>query len=71
VRGALDLSRVVKARYEKGVLKPLEKLELKEGEEVRIRIEKSLKERLKDLIGVLGESGEEDLKRYLEEAWQP
>lgn len=65
------MSRVVKARYEKGVLKPLEKLELKEGEEVRIRIEKSLKERLKDLIGVLGESGEEDLKRYLEEAWQP
>ncbi len=65
------MSRVVKARYEKGVLKPLEKLELKEGEEVRIRIEKSLKERLKDLIGVLGESSEEDLKRYLEEAWQP
>ncbi|MEB3851199.1 MAG: hypothetical protein LRS49_01280 [Desulfurococcales archaeon] len=25
--------------------------------------------RLKDIIGVLGESSEEELERYLEEAW--
>ena len=43
-------------RYENGVLKPLE---LREGEEVRVRIEKSLREKLKGLIGVLGESSEE------------
>ena len=32
------MARVVRVRYEKGVLKPLEKLELREGEEVIIRI---------------------------------
>lgn len=64
------MSKIIRVRYEKGVLKPLEPIELREGEEVRIRIEVSLKERLKDLIGVLGESSEEELERYLEEAWQ-
>jgi len=64
------LTKVVRARYEKGVLRPLDPIELQEGEEVKVRIEKSLKEKLKDLIGVLGESTEEELERYLEEAWQ-
>jgi len=64
------LSRVIRVRYEKGVLKPLEPLDLREGEEVRVRIEKSIREKLKGLIGVLGESSEEELKKYLEEAWQ-
>ncbi len=64
------MSKVIRVRYEKGVLKPLEPIELREGEEVRVRIEKDLRERLKDLIGILGESSEEELERYLEEAWQ-
>lgn len=64
------LSKVIKARYEKGVLKPLEPLQLREGEEVRVRIEKSIREKLKGLIGVLGESSKEELRKYLEEAWQ-
>ena len=64
------MSKIIRVRYEKGVLKPLEPIELREGEEVRVRIEKDLRERLKDLIGVLGESSEEELERYLEEAWQ-
>ena len=64
------MSKVIKARYEKGVLKPLEPLQLREGEEVRVRIEKSIREKLKGLIGVLGESSEEELRKYLEEAWQ-
>ena len=34
------MSRAIKARYEKGVLKPLEPVELKEGEEVLIKIER-------------------------------
>jgi len=55
------LSKVVRARYEKGVLKPLEPVELREGEEVLVRIERSLREKLKDLVGVLGESSEEEL----------
>ena len=64
------MSKVIKARYEKGVLKPLEPLQLREGEEVRVRIEKSIREKLEGLIGVLGESSEEELRKYLEEAWQ-
>ncbi|MEB3759315.1 MAG: antitoxin family protein [Desulfurococcales archaeon] len=32
------MSKVVRARYEKGVLKPLEPLEFREGEEVEIII---------------------------------
>lgn len=63
------MSKTIKARYENGVLKPLEPLELKEGEEVQVRIEISLRERLKDLIGILGRSNEEELERYLEEVW--
>ncbi len=65
------MSKVIRVRYERGVLKPLEPVELREGEEVRVRIEKNLRERLKDLIGILGESSEKELERYLEEAWQP
>ncbi|RLF15609.1 MAG: hypothetical protein DRJ66_04160 [Thermoprotei archaeon] len=34
------MSKVIRARYEEGVLKPLEPIELKEGEEVLIRIER-------------------------------
>lgn len=34
------LSRVIRVRYEKGVLKPLEELELREGEEVEVIIRK-------------------------------
>ena len=63
------MSKAIRARYENGVLKPLEPVDLEEGEEVQIRIERSLRERLKDLIGILGRSNEEELERYLEEAW--
>ena len=64
------MSKIIRARYEKGMLKPLEPVELREGEEVRIRIEGNVRERLKGIIGVLGESTEEELEKYLEEAWQ-
>jgi len=32
------VSKVIRAKFEKGVLKPLEEVELREGEEVRIII---------------------------------
>jgi predicted DNA-binding antitoxin AbrB/MazE fold protein len=64
------VSKVIRVKYEKGVLKPLEPLDLREGEEVKVRIERSVREKLKGLIGILGESNEEELERYLEEAWQ-
>ncbi|WP_290900428.1 antitoxin family protein [Ferroglobus sp.] len=34
------MAKVIEAIYENGVFKPLEKVDLKEGEKVRIRIEK-------------------------------
>ncbi|MEB2837165.1 MAG: antitoxin family protein [Desulfurococcales archaeon] len=64
------MSRTIRVRYEKGVLRPLEPVDLREGEEVRIKIERSVRERLKDLVGILGESSEKELERYLVEAWQ-
>ncbi len=36
------MARVVEAVYEKGVLRPLRKLDLREGQRVRIRIEESI-----------------------------
>ena len=51
------------------MLELLEPVDLREGEEVQVWIERSLRERLKDLIGILGRSSEEELERYLEEAW--
>ena len=64
------MSKAIRVRYEKGVLKPLEPLDLREGEEVKIRIERSIREKLKGLIGILGGSSKEELERYLEKAWQ-
>jgi len=63
------MSKVVRAKYENSILRPLESLELEEGEVVRVRIERSLREKLKDIIGILGRSDDEELERYLEEAW--
>ncbi len=56
------MSRVVRVKYEGGVLKPLDPIELEEGEEIKVRIEKSLREMSKELIGALGESSEEELE---------
>ncbi len=35
------MSKVIRVRYEKGVLKPLEPIDLKEGEEVQVVIQSS------------------------------
>ena len=43
------MSKVIRVRYEKGVLKPLEKLELEEGEEVEVVIRR----RPSQVFGVL------------------
>ncbi|MCE4604345.1 MAG: antitoxin family protein [Aeropyrum sp.] len=54
----------------RGVLRPLEPLDLREGGEVCVKIERSVQERLKDLIGILGGSSVEEFERYLEEVWR-
>jgi len=44
------MARAIRARYEDGVLKPLEKLELEEGEEVIVRVEKRIAYGLVELV---------------------
>ncbi|GBF09937.1 hypothetical protein apy_16620 [Aeropyrum pernix] len=62
--------KVVRARYEKGVLRPLEPLELSEGEEVLVRIER-LKEKEKiveEFYGKRGPAPKELLDEFMLEA---
>jgi len=49
------MARAIRARYENGVLKPLEKLDHEEGEEVIVRIEKKFVYGLAELIEELRE----------------
>ena len=62
--------RVVRARFEDGVLKLLDKLDLREGEEVIVRIERLEEKRkvLRELRGVLGPASRELLDRFMLEA---
>ena len=62
--------RVIRARYENGVLKPLEKLEFEEGKELLIRIIDAEERRriLRRYKGVLGPVDERVLEEALEEA---
>ncbi len=46
------MSKVIRVRYENGVLKPLEPLELREGEEVRVILKTSEDSLAKRLYGV-------------------
>jgi len=54
-RGYIAMARAIRARYENGVLKPLEKLDLEEGEEVIVRVEKKVAYGLVELIKELRE----------------
>jgi predicted DNA-binding antitoxin AbrB/MazE fold protein len=64
------LSKVIRVRYEKGVLKPLEPLELSEGEELLVKIvEAEERERLvRRHRGALGPAPKELLDRFMLEA---
>lgn len=62
--------KVVRARYEKGVLKPLEPLDLNDGEEVLVRIEK-IKDRkriVEEFYGKRGSAPKELLNEFMLEA---
>ncbi len=57
----LELSKVIRVRYEKGVLKPLEPLELREGEEVKVILEEDIIEfarRIRKYVNAREEPGE-------------
>jgi len=65
----LGLSKAVRVRYEKGVLKSLEKLDLKEGEELVVFIRKRrVSEILEKYVGIFGKADLKELKKYEEEA---
>ena len=58
------MPKIIIAVYEKGVFKPLEKVDLRDGERVRIEI----KESLADVIEKYSRKVEKDiLKEFLEE----
>ena len=58
---------MVRARYEGGVLKPLEPLDLKEGEEVTIRVERGPR-RFFGIVGRAdGRTREEEYHEHLSE----
>jgi len=63
------MSKIIRVRYENGVLKPLEPVDLEEGEEVVVFIRKRrVKEVLGKYIGIFGEASVEELRQYEEEA---
>ncbi len=63
------MSKAIKVRYEKGVLKPLEKLDLEEGEELIVFIRKrNVSKVLDKYVGMIGKADVEELKKYEEGA---
>ena len=62
------MSRIIRVRYEKGVFKPLEPVDLEEGEEVFITIKRDIRRVLKKYRGVLGRSSIRELLEIEEEA---
>ena len=63
------MSKAIRVRYEKGVLKPLEPVEFQEGEELVVFIRKRrVREVLDSYVGLFGKASAEELKEYEEEA---
>jgi len=64
------LSRTVRARYERGVLRLLEPVEFREGEEVIVRLEtyEDRIRRLRKYRGILGKASKEEIEELLLEA---
>jgi predicted DNA-binding antitoxin AbrB/MazE fold protein len=62
-------AKVLRTRYENGVLKPLEPVDLRDGEEVIVFIRRrSVREVLNKYVGLFGKASVEELKQYEEEA---
>ncbi|MCE4599532.1 MAG: antitoxin family protein [Desulfurococcales archaeon] len=63
------MSRVIRVRYEKGVLKPLDNVDFKEGEELVIFVRRRrVSEVLEKYVGIFGKADIEELEKYEEEA---
>ena len=64
------MPKAIRVKYENGVLKPLEPVELHEGEEVIVVFicKRRVREVLDKYVGLLGNASVEELKEYEEEA---
>ena len=60
------MEKVIEAIYENGIFKPLKKVDLKEGERVKIRIERSLVEIIRSYQEKFKLRGE-DIEEFLRE----
>ncbi len=63
------MSKVIRVKYEKGVLKPLDNVDFEEGEELLVKIVGVERRRiLRKYRGVLGSAPKELLDRFMLEA---
>ena len=64
------MSKVIRAKYENGVLRPLEPVDLREGEELFVRLERyeDRVRRLRKYRGMLGRASREEIEELLLEA---
>ncbi len=63
------MAKVIRVKYERGVLKPLDPVGLQEGEELVVFIRKRrVSEVLDKYVGLFGKANVEELKEYEEEA---
>jgi len=60
--------KAIRVRFENGVLKPLEPVDLEEGEEALVTIERDVRGILKKYRGILGKSSIKELLDIEEEA---
>ncbi len=68
------MSRAIRVRYEEGVLKPLEPVDLKEGEErlvILVPIGEERRRILRKYRGILGKASQKEIEELLAEAeWE-
>ena len=62
------MSKVIRVRYENGVLKPLGNVDLEEGKEYKVIVEEDIDELIKKYRGILGKSSVEEFLELEEEA---
>ncbi len=64
------MPKAIRVKYENGILKPLEPVELHEGEEVIVVFirKRRVSEVLDKYVGLFGKASVEELKEYEEEA---
>ncbi len=62
------MPKVIEAVYENGVFKPLEKIDLKDGEKVKILVESDRKKVIESYRGIFGKASVNELKIYEKEA---